>query len=55
LRPDSWRFDYLVLNAIATTLLAGKEYDTSAKRLVMDFALSALAGITTPLLLALIG
>ena len=38
---DILAVDYLVLNAIATTLLAGKEYDTSAKRLVMDFALSA--------------
>jgi len=52
---DILAVDYLVLNAIATTLLAGKEHDTSAKRLVMDFALSALAGITAPLLLALIG
>jgi hypothetical protein len=38
---DVLAVDYLVLNAIATTLLAGKEYNTSAKRLVMDFALSA--------------
>ncbi|MFM2070953.1 MAG: hypothetical protein RLZZ623_1216 [Actinomycetota bacterium] len=38
---DILAVDYLVLNAIATRLLAGNEYDASAKRLVMDFALSA--------------
>jgi len=38
---DIFAVDYLVLNAIATRLLAGNEYDAAAKRLVMDFTLSA--------------
>lgn len=38
---DILAVDYLVLNAIATSFLAGNEYGESAKRLVMDFALSA--------------
>jgi hypothetical protein len=38
---DILSVDYVVLNAIATSLLRGNEYEASAKRLVMDFALSA--------------
>jgi hypothetical protein len=38
---DILAVDYVVLNAIATSLLHGNEYEASAKRLVMDFALSA--------------
>jgi hypothetical protein len=33
--------DYLVLDALATKLLAAKQYDASAERLMMDFSLSA--------------
>jgi hypothetical protein len=33
--------DYLVLDALATRLLAAKQYDASAERLMMDFSLSA--------------
>jgi hypothetical protein len=33
--------DYLILDALATKLLAAKKYDASAERLMMDFSLSA--------------
>ena len=33
--------DYVVMNALASKLLAAQQYDAYAERLMMDFALSA--------------